>query len=150
MWRLLKNRRLWIAVIVVAGLVAVALWPATVPVETTTASRGSLRVTIDEEGRTRVRDRFVVAAPVTGRVLRIELEEFSHLFTSPAESTGLLRLRATLVDPTPAGETLLGQRVFIVQKPALTADAAGGTRALAAAARQVAVEIDEWVAQGVK
>ena len=44
-------------------------------------------------------------------VLRIELEEFSHLFTSPAESTGLLRLRATLVDPTPAGETLLGQRV---------------------------------------
>lgn len=83
-------------------------------------------------------------------VLRIELEEFSHLFTSPAESTGLLRLRATLVDPTPAGETLLGQRVFIVQKPAPTPDAAGGTRALAAAARQVAVEIDEWVAQGVK
>jgi HlyD family secretion protein len=31
-------------------------------------------VTIDEEGRTRVRDRFVVAAPVAGRVLRIELE----------------------------------------------------------------------------
>ena len=28
-------------------------------------------------------------------VLRIELEEFSHLFTSPTESTGLLRLRAT-------------------------------------------------------
>ena len=83
-------------------------------------------------------------------VLRIELEEFSHLFTSPTESTGLLRLRATLVDPTPAGETLLGQRVFIVQKPAPTPDAAGGTRALAAAARQVAVEIDEWVAQGVK
>ena len=46
--------------------------------------------------------------------------------------------------------TLLGQRVFIVQKPAPTPDAAGGTRALAAAARQVAVEIDEWVAQGVK
>lgn len=78
-------------------------------------------------------------------VLRIELEEFSHLFTTPTESTGLLRLRATLVDPTPAGETLLGQRVFIVQKLALTADAAGGTRALAEAARQVAVDVDEWV-----
>lgn len=74
MWRLLKNRRLWIALIVVAGLVAVALWPATVPVETTTASRGPLLVTVDEEGRTRVRDRYVVAAPVMGRVLRIELE----------------------------------------------------------------------------
>lgn len=78
-------------------------------------------------------------------VLRIELEEFSHVFTTPTDSTGLLRLRATLVDPTPAGETLLGQRVFIVRKPALTADAAGGTRALAEAARQVAEEIEEWV-----
>ncbi len=83
-------------------------------------------------------------------VLRIELEEFSHLFTTPTESTGLLRLRATLVDPTPAGETLLGQRVFIVQKPALTADAAGGTRALAEAARQVAVEVDDWVGAVVR
>ncbi|BEU94733.1 ABC-type transport auxiliary lipoprotein family protein [Acidovorax sp. DW039] len=83
-------------------------------------------------------------------VLRIELEEFSHVFTAPTDSTGLLRLRATLVDPTPAGETLLGQRVFIVQKPAPTPDAAGGTRALAAAARQVAEEVDEWVGAVVR
>jgi HlyD family secretion protein len=33
-----------------------------------------LTVTVDEEGVTRVRDRFVVAAPVSGRVLRIELD----------------------------------------------------------------------------
>lgn len=72
--RLLRNVRLWIAVLVVAGLVAVAVWPKTVPVETAAASRGPLMVTVDEEGRTRVRDRFVVAAPVAGRVLRIELE----------------------------------------------------------------------------
>ena len=37
-------------------------------------SRGPLVVTVDEEGLTRVRDRFVVSAPVGGRVLRIELE----------------------------------------------------------------------------
>lgn len=74
MLRLLRNVRLWIAVIVVAGLMAVALWPETVPVETAEATRGPLMVTVDEEGRTRVRDRFVVAAPVAGRILRIELE----------------------------------------------------------------------------
>jgi len=45
-----------------------------VPVETAVVQRGPLLVTVDEEGRTRVRDRFVVAAPVAGRVLRIELE----------------------------------------------------------------------------
>ena len=37
-------------------------------------SRGPLVVTVDEEGVTRVRDRFVVSAPYAGRVLRIELE----------------------------------------------------------------------------
>jgi HlyD family secretion protein len=56
------------------GLIAIALWPSAVTVDLASVSRGPLVVTIDEEGRTRVRDRFVVAAPVTGRVLRIELE----------------------------------------------------------------------------
>lgn len=74
MLRVLANRRVLIAAAVIGGLLAVALWPSTTPVDVTTASRGSLVLTIDEEGRTRVRDRFVVAAPVAGRVLRIELE----------------------------------------------------------------------------
>ncbi len=74
MFRLLRNVRVWIALAVVAGLVAVALWPKTLPVDTATLARGPLMVTVDEEGRTRVRDRFVVGAPVAGRVLRIELE----------------------------------------------------------------------------
>ncbi len=74
MLRLLRNVRLWIALAVVGGLAAVALWPTTVPVDTSQAVRGALVVTVDEEGRTRVRDRFVVGAPVAGRVLRIELE----------------------------------------------------------------------------
>jgi HlyD family secretion protein len=43
-------------------------------VDTAPVARGSLRVTVDEEGETRVHDRFVVSAPVAGRVLRIELE----------------------------------------------------------------------------
>ena len=61
--------------LVVGGLLAVALWPATIPVDVVDrAARGPLVVTVDEEGRTRVRDRFVVSAPVAGRVLRIELE----------------------------------------------------------------------------
>jgi HlyD family secretion protein len=72
--RLLKNTRLWIAVAVVAGLLAVAFWPSTLPVETTVVGRGPLLVTVNEEGRTRVRDRFIVAAPLGGRVLRIQLE----------------------------------------------------------------------------
>ena len=37
-------------------------------------ARGALRVTVDEEGETRVRDRFTIAAPTAGRLLRIELD----------------------------------------------------------------------------
>ena len=72
--RLLNNRRVSTAVAVVAGLMAVALWPTTLQVESRPSSRGPLVVTVDEEGVTRVRDRFVVSAPLAGRVLRIELE----------------------------------------------------------------------------
>ena len=80
-------------------------------------------------------------------ILRIDLEEFSQVFNSPTDSVGLLRLRATLVEPTAAGEKLLGQRVFTVQKPAANADAAGGTRALAEAAEQAALELAQWLEQ---
>ena len=51
------------------------LWPATLSGRCRrVSSRGPLVVTVDEEGVTRVRDRFVVSAPLSGRVLRIELE----------------------------------------------------------------------------
>ena len=74
MRRFLLNRRVWIAVLVVAGLLAVALWPTTIAVDTGVVVRGPLVVTVNEEGMTRVRERFVVSSPVHGRVLRIELE----------------------------------------------------------------------------
>jgi HlyD family secretion protein len=74
MRRLLTNPRVLGAVAVVGGLLALALWPTTLMVDAAVVTRGPLVVTIDEEGQTRVRHRFVVSAPVTGRVLRIELE----------------------------------------------------------------------------
>ena len=66
--------RVVLLIAVVGGILAMALWPETLEVDTAVISRGSLVVTVDEEGRTRVRDRFVVSAPLGGRVLRIELE----------------------------------------------------------------------------
>jgi len=70
----LKNRKLLVGLAVVGLLFLGALWPTSVPADIAMVEHGPLRVTIDEEGETRVRDRFVVSAPVAGRVLRIELE----------------------------------------------------------------------------
>ena len=74
MFRIVTDRRVLLSTGIVAGLLAVALWPRTVDVDLAAVSRGPLVVTVEEEGRTRVRDRFVVAAPVSGRILRIALE----------------------------------------------------------------------------
>ncbi|MFY3386290.1 ABC-type transport auxiliary lipoprotein family protein [Paracidovorax sp. MALMAid1276] len=80
-------------------------------------------------------------------VLRIELEEFSHHFASATDSAGVVRVRATLVDVLPQGESLRGQRVFVARVPARTADAPGGVAALAEASTQVGAEIDAWLDQ---
>jgi HlyD family secretion protein len=61
----------------VAALVALVAWaltPAAVPVDVARVERGSLQVVVEEEGETRVRDRYVLSAPLPGRMLRVELE----------------------------------------------------------------------------
>ena len=80
-------------------------------------------------------------------VLRLELEEFSQIFDSPQASSGLLRLRATLSQSAPGGEALVAQRVVLVKSPSASPDAAGGVRALAAAAAQAVEQLDQWVQQ---
>ena len=74
MLRLLANRRVLGSAVIILGLIAIVLWPTTIQVDVATIAPGALVVTVDEEGVTRVRERFVVSAPVSGRVLRIELE----------------------------------------------------------------------------
>ncbi|ABM35510.1 ABC-type transport auxiliary lipoprotein family protein [Polaromonas naphthalenivorans] len=80
-------------------------------------------------------------------MLRLELEEFSQLFSAPDASVGLIRLHATLVEITPAGERLVAQRNLSVQRPATRADAAGGVRALTAATDAAIDELDQWLRQ---
>jgi HlyD family secretion protein len=63
-----------------AALVAVALlawwaWPAPRIVETVRVTRGPVQIVIEEDGETRAVDRYGVAAPVAGRLLRVTLRE---------------------------------------------------------------------------
>lgn len=77
--------------------------------------------------------------------VRLELLEFSHFFSSPLSSVGLVKLRATLVEVTPAGEKLINQRAIVVQRPAPSADASGGVRALTLATDAAIDEIEQWL-----
>jgi cholesterol transport system auxiliary component len=87
------------------------------------------------------------SAGFSPRVLRIELEEFSHVFRTPEQSDGWVKLRATLMDNTAAGEKLLAQRSFVVQRPAKSADAPGGVRALTDATDAMAADVGQWLQQ---
>ncbi|MCT8329435.1 efflux RND transporter periplasmic adaptor subunit [Albidovulum sediminis] len=62
------------AVALVAGLVWVALRPEAVPVDLATVATGPMRVTIDGDGVTRIRNIYEVAAPVSGKALRSPVE----------------------------------------------------------------------------
>lgn len=68
------RRRSWLpylGVIVLVALIVAGLWPKPAPVETARISVGKLRSTVNEEGKTRIRHRYVVSAPVTGQLRRI-------------------------------------------------------------------------------
>jgi HlyD family secretion protein len=73
------NRRtlaLWgTAAVALAAALAWAFSPRPVEVEIATAGRGPFEVTIDEDGKTRLPDRYVVSAPLAGRLARITLRE---------------------------------------------------------------------------
>ena len=64
-----------VAAVALAAFIAIALRPAAIVVETAVVAAGPLEVTTDELGETRSHDRFVVAAPVNGRLRRVLLHE---------------------------------------------------------------------------
>lgn len=64
----------WITTVFV--VLAGAYWifsPATISVETAVVVKGEFIAAIEEDGRTRIRDRFTIAAPLSGRLTRISL-----------------------------------------------------------------------------
>lgn len=75
MSRLLRRILLVTLALAVVAAIAWALLPGPVPVEMAAAARGPLRVTVDEDGRTRIKQRFIISAPLAGRLQRVTLKE---------------------------------------------------------------------------
>ena len=61
-------------VLAVLAMLVMAWMPKPVPVDIAGAERAALRVTVDEDGRTRVKDRHVISSPLVGNLARIDLE----------------------------------------------------------------------------
>ncbi len=70
------KRWIWVialGTVAVAGIV-LSLRPQPVPVESAKARIAPLRVTVEEEGKTRLRSRYVISSPVAGVMRRVSLK----------------------------------------------------------------------------
>jgi cholesterol transport system auxiliary component len=75
-------------------------------------------------------------------ILRVDVDDFVHDFSGATQSAGVVALRASVFK----GHTLVDQRTFVRRTDALSADAAGGARALAGSTDAVAADIAAWLA----
>ena len=113
-----------LAVLLVVGLIVVAWLPNPVEVEVAEVTRGSLVVTVNEDGRTRVKDRYIVSAPISGNLARPDL----HAGDTIEEEQVLARL-------VPLPPPLLDSRTRAEAKARVDAAAAARRQAQAAVNR---------------
>lgn len=122
--------------LVLAGL-AVLGWllfrPEPVEVETGTVDRGRLRVTVDEEGQTRARNRTVISAPVTGACSPVDLEEGDTVSTGSV----VARLRPVPLDPRSREEAEARLQSALESRKEAEARAAQAREALEEARREL-------------
>lgn len=72
-----RMSRTWLSAgigILLLAFLIYAYWPRPLLVDMGVAERGPMVMTLDEEAKTRVRDAYVVSAPVAGRLMRVEVE----------------------------------------------------------------------------
>ncbi len=89
-WRRIAGLAAFV-VLLVAGI-AFALWPRAVPVDLAEVTRGTLRQTVDGEGKTRVKEVYTVSAPLAGQIQRIEIHVGDPV---TAQQTVLMTFRPT-------------------------------------------------------
>ncbi|HEX5754845.1 MAG TPA: HlyD family efflux transporter periplasmic adaptor subunit, partial [Arenimonas sp.] len=72
------SRSLWLRrlaiVMALVVLLAWVLWPAARPVDSASVDRGPVLESFEAEGRTRVRDRYLIASPVNATARRLQLQ----------------------------------------------------------------------------
>lgn len=102
--KLQKKHLAWaaLAAAAIAGL-AWAFSPRPVAVETAAVMRGHYEQAIEEDGQTRLKDRYTVSAPVAARLVRITLKEGDRVAAGEAVAT-LLPAMSTILDERTARE----------------------------------------------
>ncbi len=99
-WKSFRRVAFWtVGGLCIAAAIYFAMKPQPVLIDVATAEIGDLQVTIDEDGLTRIKERYVVSTPLDGRLERVQLEVGDSV---QADTTVVARMQATdpsLLDP---------------------------------------------------
>lgn len=119
------------------GLIAWGLWPKPILVETGKVTHGPLTVRISEEGKTRVKNRYVVAAPVAGKMCRVQLKPGDPVLAGETSLTTIEPLAPPLLDPRARvqAEALISMQEATQKQAIATLDARKSALTLAEADR---------------
>lgn len=88
--------------IVIVAAIVYAFWPKPIPVDIEVVETGPLVVTVEEEGRTRIKEKYIVSAPLGGQLRRIELD--------PGDAVEAGKTLLAVIEPT--DPTLLDERAL--------------------------------------
>ncbi len=134
------------ALLALAGLLAWAFMPAAVRVEVTAVTRGPFVLTVDDDGITRVRERYTVTAPVAGQLLRPPVVAGTPVARGQVVAT-LIPANPQLLDPRTRAELLARREAAQARRERALALQKQADAALAQAL-QDARRIDDLARQG--
>ena len=100
---LLRSVFLVFVVLAIAGAGYLVFRPTPIFVEVAPVTRGRFVATVEEDGRTSVRDRYVISAPVAGRLLRLQARAGDQVSADQVVAT-ILPSVPSLLDPRTRSE----------------------------------------------
>lgn len=96
--KLSRTILIWVVLALVGIAVLVLLMPKAIPVEFGEVSRRPLQITIVEEGRTNVRETYIVSTPVAGRLMRVQLHPGDAVISGQTILARMLPTNPTVLD----------------------------------------------------
>lgn len=93
------------AAVLLILLLVYGYWPRPVLVDLATVERGSFAITVDDDGETRIRERYRITAPVTGKLLRLTLHAGDSVQRGATELVQILPQDPALLDARTVAES---------------------------------------------
>ncbi|QDT02115.1 putative efflux pump membrane fusion protein [Rubripirellula lacrimiformis] len=101
----------WIVIAGIGGLIAYGFIPQPIEVETAAPTIGSLAISVNDDGETRIREKYVLSAPVSGKMLRVELDAGDPVMAGQTEIARIQPSDPSLLDARTRAEAQARVRV---------------------------------------